>query len=167
MQAITKAGVVMTKAAPLMAGEDIGFGQAEQLLIRSWRRIAAGHRWCALMMDEFSAACGEDGPDVFAAFCTFLKALALAGRRQLVIGAPGNAAVTADERQVLSLLAAAQGGSAALLEAHLAWIAAPEKRHLVEIATRSLAYALILNRLEIALPAAQAPASVSPPRAVA
>lgn len=37
----------------------------------------------------------------------FLKALAFASRRQLVIRAPGPFGVTSDERRVLALLAAA------------------------------------------------------------
>ncbi len=145
----------------------LGFGYVEHLLVWSWRRIATGRACCPLMMDEFADACGEDGPEVFVTLCTFLKGLALAGRRQLVIGAPGCLAVTPDERQVLTLLAAAQAGAPALLEAHLRWIAIPEKRHILEIATGAFARALNTNDLRIALPAQAMPIVFERPRAVA
>ncbi len=94
--------------SPVLAGEVPGFGYAEHLLVWSWRRIAMGRSFCPLMREEFAACCGEDGPEVFVTFCIFLKALAVASRRQFVIGIPGCVTVTADERQVLTLLAAAQ-----------------------------------------------------------
>ncbi len=156
----------MGYAAPLIGGEVPGFGYAEHLLVWSWPRLATG-RCCPLMMDEFSAACGEDGPEVFATFCIFLKALGVAGRRKFAIGAPGCLAVTADERQVLTLLAAAQARAPALLEAHLRWIAIPERRHILEIATGALARALCASELGIALPTHDMPGLCERPRAVA
>jgi hypothetical protein len=152
---------------PSLAGGFLNFGYPEHLLIWSWRRIAIGKSCCPVMMDEFAAACGEDGPDVFVTFCTFLKALAVASRRQFTIGAPGCVAVTADERQVLTLLAAAQAQSPALLEAHLRWMAVPGKRHVLEIATGALARALAFNELRVALPKHEIPIVCERPRAVA
>lgn len=157
----------MGYARPLVAGEVLSFGYAEHLLVWSWRRIAMGRSCCSLMMEQFADACGEDGPEVFVTFCTFLKALAVASRRQFVIGTPGCLAVTADERQVLTLLAAAQAETPALLEAHLRWIAIPEKRHVLEIGTGALARALALNQLQVALPAHAAPIACERPLAVA
>ncbi|MGN6148589.1 MAG: hypothetical protein ACTHPD_08635 [Rhizomicrobium sp.] len=104
------------------------------------------------MMDDFAAAFGEDGPEVFATFCTFLQALGFASRRPLIIGAPGCPEITADERQALTLLAAAQADAPAMLEAHLRWIAIPEKRALLEIATNALARALAVNDMVLDLP---------------
>jgi hypothetical protein len=159
--------VQMGYALPSVVGKVLSFGYAEHLLVWAWRRIATGRASCPVMMDEFAAACGDDGPEVFVTFCTFLKALAVASRRQFVIGAPGCAAVTADERQVLTLLAAAQAQSPALLEAHLRWIAIAEKRHVLEIATGALARALAFNQLSVALPKHEMPAVCERPRAVA
>ncbi len=147
----------MGYALPLIDGDVRGFGYAEHLLVWSWRRIATGRICCPLMMDEFANACGEDGPEVVATYCTFLKALAMASRRRFAIGAPGCRAVTADERQVLILIAAAQAEAPALLEAHLRWIAAPEKRHVLEIATGALTRALCANDLHVARPAYEMP----------
>lgn len=157
----------MSHSLPWLAGEVQDFGSAEQMLVWSWRRIATGHACCPLTMDAFAAACGEEGPDVYVTFCTFLQALAVASRRQFLIGAPGCAAVTADERQVLTLLAAAQADAPALLDAHLCWIAIPEKRPVLEIATCALARALCLSDLNLAMPAHPAPAACERPRAVA
>jgi hypothetical protein len=129
-----------------------GFGFGQHLLIWSWRRMAVGHTFCPLMMDDFAAAFGEDGPDVLATFCTFLQALGFSSRRPLTIGAPGCPEITADERQTLTLLAAAQADAPATLEAHLRWIALPEKRTVLEIATHALARALLINGMQLDLP---------------
>jgi hypothetical protein len=129
---------------------NFGFGQ--HLLIWSWRRMASGRSFCPLMMDDFAAAFGDDGPEVFATFSTFLQALAVSSRRPLTIGAPGCPEITADERQALTLLAAAQADAPAMLEAHLRWIAIPEKRTLLEIATSALARALAVNGMHLDLP---------------
>ncbi len=134
-----------------------GFGYGEHLLVWSWRRIAAGRAQCPLTAREFADACGEDAGEVFLTFCTFLKALAFASRRQLTIGTPGCMAVTADERQVLTLLAAAQADVPALFEAHLRWLAKSEQRHILKIAAGALATALKVNDLHLALPAAEIP----------
>jgi hypothetical protein len=108
-------------------------------------------------MQTFADACGSDGPEVYITFCTFLKALGISSRRRLRIAAPGSLAITADERQVLTLLAAAQAGTPALLEAHLRWIARPDKRDILEIATSALATALSVNELRLAIPDAEMP----------
>lgn len=141
-----------------------GFGYAEHLLGCSWRRLVTG-RCSSLTMDEFNAACGEDGPEVFATFCTVLKAVDVASRRQFAIGAPGCHAVTTDERQVLALVADAQAQSPALLEAHLRWIAASQRRH-IQIVTGALARALAENALHIGLPAHDIPGEYERPWAV-
>lgn len=156
----------MTSAEPWQGGLQ-GLGHAEQLLVWSWRRVATGHAYCSLTRDGFAATCGEDGPEVFVTFCTFLQALAVASRRQFLIGAPGLAVLTADERQVLTLLAAAQADDPALLEAHLCWLAIPEKRPVLEIATVALARALCFSALNLVLPARPVPAGGEKLRAVA
>ena len=157
----------MAYAQPRLVGEVQNFTPAEYLLVWSWRRVAMGRTCCPVMTDAFAASCGEDGPDVFVTFCTFLKALAVASRRQFLIGAPGCAAITADERQVLTLLAAAQADCPSLLDAHLSWIALPDKRHILEIATNALARALSFHDLTLALPAHEVPGAGERPRAVA
>lgn len=157
----------MAYAQPQVVGEVQNFSPAEYLLVWSWRWVAMGRTCCPVMMDAFAASCGEDGPDVFVTFCTFLKALAVASRRQFVIGAPGCAAITADERQVLTLLAAAQADCPALLDAHMRWIAIPEKRRILEIATRALARALLFNELNLVLPVHAIAGAGERPRAVA
>lgn len=149
--------MMMGPIAALAAENTLDFGYGEHLLIWSWRRIASGQAACPLLMDEFIGACGEDGPEVFLTFGIFLKALAYAGRRRLTIGPPGGLAVTTDERQVLTLLAAAQARKPALLEANLRWLARPDQCHVLQIATGALATALKMNDLHLALPAGRVP----------
>jgi hypothetical protein len=83
--------------------------------------------------------------------------LGLASRRPLTIGTPGSLAVTADERQVLTLVAAAQADRPALFEAQLQWIARREQREVLRIAAKALAAALAANDLRLALPPAEPP----------
>jgi hypothetical protein len=124
----------------------------EHLLVWSWRRIVEGRIHCPVMAYEFAEACGDAGSQVFAALCVFLRALAAASRRRLAFCAPNPFDVTADERQTLTLLAAAQAEDHALFQAHLSWLARPQQRHELQAAAYALAAALKANRLPLALP---------------
>jgi len=135
-----------------------GSGYVEHLLIWSWRRVATGRVECPVMAKEFTDVCGEDAREVFATLCTFLKALGFASRRRLNLRAPGWPTMTADERRMLTLLGAAQAGDRALFTAHLCWLARPERRHELQIATCALATALAANNLVLSLPQPSAPA---------
>ncbi len=135
----------------------MGSGYGEHLLVWSWRRIASGRGHCPVLAKEFADACGEDANEVLLTFSTFLKAWAFASRRQLVIGAPDAFTVSPDERRALSLLAAAQAEEPAMLEAHLRWIASPDKRSTLAIAAGALATALSANDIRLALPTAERP----------
>jgi hypothetical protein len=142
-----------------------GFGYGEHLLVWSWRRIVTGRINCPVMAQEFADACGSDAGEVFITLCTFLKALAFASRRQLVIRAPDPFGVTSDERQVLTLLAAAQSEDHSLFQAHLRWLAPPERRHTLQIAAQALAKAFLVNDLPLALPPSATPVSRALPHA--
>lgn len=144
-------------AAP--AAADVrGFGYGEHLLVWSWRRIVAGRVHCPVMAQEFVDACGDDAREVFVTLCTFLQALGHASRRQLALQAPDPFGVTSDERQVLTLLAAAQADDRTLFQAHLSWLARPQQRHALKIAACALATALRANRLVLPLPQHAIPA---------
>lgn len=136
-----------------------GFGYGEHLLVWSWRRIVAGRIQCPVMAQEFADACGSDAGEVFLTVCTFLEALAFASRRQLVIRAPDPFGVTSDERQLLTLLAAAQSEDHALFQAHLRWLAPAERRRELQIAAHALATAFKVNDLPLALPPSATPDS--------
>ena len=134
------------------APEARGSGYGEHLLVWSWRRIVTGKIHCPVMEKEFADACGEDAGAVFLLLCSFLKALAAASRRPLTIRAPDPFSVTSDERQILTLLAAAQAADDALLQAHLRWLAHPARRHELERTARALADAFATNNLPLTLP---------------
>lgn len=145
-------------------GRECGYG--EHLLVWSWRRIVAGKLHCPVMAKEFADACGKDAGRVFLVLCAFLKALAYASRRQLTIRAPDPFCVTSDERQMLTLLAAAQAEDHVLFQAHLDWLARPARRHELRIAAQALATALDVNNIPLALPPPATPGSRERPRAV-
>jgi len=144
------------RIADFEAEDVMSFGYTEHLLVKSWRRLAVGSPG-PLTMREFDESCGADAAEVFLTFSIFLKALAVASRRPLAIGMPGSLSVTASERQVLTLLAAAQGATPTLFKAHLRWLAHSEQRHILEIAAGALATALKVNGLHLAIPAVAAP----------
>jgi hypothetical protein len=138
--------------------EDVrGFGYGEHLLIWTWRRLATGRAECPAIARAFGEACGEDGADVLATVLAFLQILAQGRRRRLLIGYPTALSLTADERQVLILLAAAQHGEAELLEAHVRWLAGGNHREALKIAARAVARALGAHEVFLPLPPASTP----------
>jgi len=70
--------------------------------------------------------------------------------------------VTSDEQRLLSLISAAQVDNAALLEAHLAWLARIEARRPLALATRGLAAAFAEHDLGFSPVAAASSAATAP-----
>ncbi len=123
----------------------------EHLLVWTWRRIVGGGG-CPLIEREFSRLCGEDAAEVLTTLWSFLLASAHGSRRRLQIGYPGYPGLTGDERQFLTMIAAAQTGDEACLAAHLRWIARPELSLALAIATRALGTALEVHGLRLPSP---------------
>jgi hypothetical protein len=113
-----------------------------RLLIEASRRIAAGRDGCRLTLQEFASIFPGDGLEIFSTFRVFLQAMAQGGRRKLRFARPGTAGLLPDETLLLVLIAAAQSGDAALLDAHLCWLARPDRARVVSIATCAIAAAL-------------------------
>ena len=130
---------------------------AEHLLVWSWRKIVTGRADCPLIAWEFKRFCGEDAAEVLASLCAFLRALAYAGRPRLQIGYPGCAVLTADERQCLLLIAAAQTGDEVRFDAHLRWLARAGFRPALSISARALGTALKVHDLLLPRPVLVAP----------
>lgn len=124
----------------------------EDLLVHSWRLMMARGAECPIVTQQFKCACGASGTQVFAAFCTFLCALALAQRRCLRVNLPGESALTMDEQRMLALIACAQNGCHAALEAHLCWLARRMLRRTLERSVRELADALSTHQLRLPAP---------------
>lgn len=124
----------------------------EQLLVHSWRLMMARGAECPVVTQQFKCACGASGTEVFAAFCTFLCALALAQRRCLRVNPPGERSLTIDEQRMLALIACAQNDCDVALEAHLCWLARRMLRKTLERSVRELADALSTHQLRLRLP---------------
>ncbi|MDE1149759.1 MAG: hypothetical protein PW843_24680 [Azospirillaceae bacterium] len=133
------------------------FGPGEHLLVWALRRMVQGKDYGPLVGREFADTCGEDGREVLATLHTFLLALIHTCRRELAIGHPGCPSLTADERQVLMLVAAAQNGKEAQFDAQLRWLALENDRPTLAMTARALAGALRVNSLTLVPPAAQLP----------
>lgn len=135
---------------------EAGYNQCEDLLVCSWRLIMARGADCPLVAQRFKCACGASGDEAFAAFCTFLCALALAQRRCLLVNFPGARVLTADEERMLALIACAQNQRDRALDAHLCWLAQRLLRRTLEQSVRELAAALSVRDLRLHAPEAPA-----------
>jgi hypothetical protein len=128
------------------------YNRCADLLVHSWRSMMARGAECPIVAQQFKCACGADSTQVFAAFCTFLCALALAQRRCLRVNPPGERSLTLDEQRMLALIACAQNGCHAALEAHLCWLARRLLRRTLERSVRELADALSTHQLRLPVP---------------
>lgn len=155
--------MILGDQEPRQAEDMSRLSEGEHLVVRSWRRIAAGQTDCPLLFRDFEHACGEDAAEVLATFCTFLRALACAGRRRLRVGHPGCASLTPDERQLLTVIAAAQAGDQARFEANLRWLARAELRAALAIAVSALGTALAVHGYFLPQPEAALPAAPTNP----
>ncbi len=125
---------------------------SEHLLVWSWRRLINGRPDCPVVAHEFAEACGQNEEKALLALCFFLKVLAGASRRRLAFFAGDPFSVTSDERQVLTLLAAAQAEDGVLFDAHLRWLAGPSQRPALQAATKTLVTILRECNLLLARP---------------
>lgn len=134
------------------AGDVLGLGYGEHLLVWSLRRIATGRARCPLIAREFADACGREAERAMAAFGLFFATLARAGRRRLVVSPPGTVGLSTDERLLLAVFASAQAGAAVRLRAHLAWLARADDAPRLEAAATIVAMALALNGHRLSVP---------------
>jgi hypothetical protein len=142
----------------------LGLTYGEHLLVWTLRRLVARRGSCPLIAHEFTEVFGEDGEETLSILRIFLGLLGTAARRRLSFGHPGWPGVTSDEQRLLSLISAAQVENAALLEAHLAWLARIEARRPLALATRGLAAAFAEHDLGFS-PVAAGRSGFSAPRA--
>jgi len=140
----------------------LGLTYGEHLLLWTLRRLVARRGSCPLIAHEFTEVFGEDGEETLSILRIFLSLLGTAARRRLSFGHPGWPGVTSDEQRLLSLISAAQVDNAALLEAHLAWLARIEARRPLALATRGLAAAFAEHDLGFSPVAAASSAAIAP-----
>ncbi len=139
------------EAESLGIDEALGFGYGEHLLVWGWRRLADGRRDCPVLAREFTEAFGEDAAEVLATLAVFLRVLGRGSRKRLVVGPACCLALTADERQVLNLVAAALNGHEAAFEANLVWLVRSEFHPALGVGARALASAFALHGLSLEL----------------
>lgn len=101
------------------------------LVVRALR-LAAGPGCWPLVERMFRDVCGSgsrpgqgDGAAAACLFRILLQGLALGARRPLRLGFMGAPELTHDERSLLQVIAAAQAGDTALLDATATWLARP------------------------------------------
>lgn len=134
---------------PVEAGleETSHLSRGTRLLIRALRRLVVGQNHCPLVAREFATACGEDAPEVFASFGTFLCTLAFSGRRRLSVGHPGDSRLTGDEKQLVAMLALAQSSDGRGFEASVRRLSRADARHEMMMAAGALAAAFAAHGL--------------------
>lgn len=123
----------------------------EYLLIWAGRRLLAGEPVAPVLAGELGdAATTDSGEALLAGFAGLVAMLERRARRPLRFARDGARILAADEIQLLGLIAAAQHGRAALLEARLTWLARPGRRPaLADAVTR---FAVGLAEAGIAFP---------------
>ncbi len=134
---------------------------ATALFLRALRLAALAGCW-PLVERAFRDACGAG--ESRAAACLLrilLQGLALGARRPLRLGMPGMAAPSHDEAALLQLIAAAQHGERALLEAGASWLARPVAATTLACAARGLGE--VLAQAGAVLPAPQPDQAVQRP----
>jgi hypothetical protein len=120
----------------------------EHLLVWTLRNIVARRDvLCPVISHEFAEACGEDADRVLATFRAFLDSLGLTARRRISIGHPGWFGLTGDERQILSMIRAAQEDDQARLDAQVCWFARIDRQPQLASAARALAAAFAAHEL--------------------
>jgi hypothetical protein len=120
----------------------MGLTDAQCLIVRTFRKILLGNKNCPTLVRDFALAYGGDAVEVYMTFCTLLAALAYASRRPLSAGHPGCDWLTGDERQLLTLIAAAQAEDRPLFEANLRWLARADLRGSLAMTANAFANAL-------------------------
>jgi hypothetical protein len=125
--------------------------EPESLVVRAWRTIILGR--CRLPRQSFGS---PDGLELIEAIATFLRALNHGSRHVLDVGHPGCPTITFDERQLLTVIAAAQADDAPLLTSHLTWLVRSDRREDVAQAVHALGRILRAQGMCLPLPAPRA-----------
>lgn len=113
------------------------FDNGERLLLWSLRRCAFACGDTRVVVHTLRDVVGESGgTQTHIAMRRLLHQLARHGRRPLSLGPPCQSQATADERQILQAVAAAQSGMPGRVSLHLVWLlprpSQPQSRALVQ-----------------------------------
>lgn len=127
--------------------------EPESLVVRAWRTIILGHDGCRALGKAFGC---PNGIQLIEAVATFLRALNHGSRHILDVGHPSCQAITFDERQMLTVIAAAQADEDALLLSHLTWLVRSDRREDVAQAVHGLGRLLQARGMRLPLPAQKA-----------
>jgi hypothetical protein len=130
--------------------EALQLNRAERLVMTAMRRLVLGLGMCPGIAREFEVLCGPRAAEVISVLRLFLGTLDRTARRRLTVAPPGWFAPTADERQMLAMLAAAQCGDEELLGALARWLARSEMQLLLVQVSHRLADVLAACNLRIA-----------------
>ena len=113
----------------------------EHLIVWAFRSFARG-RDCLIVRREFDHGCGERAGEAFAAMRVFVQQWALKGCRAIVLAPPGGLSLARDERTMLGMFAAAQGGDGAGFAGHFHLLTGGPPNPIVERAVTLVAEAM-------------------------
>ncbi len=83
-------------------------GYSQHLLLWAFRATAMGHADCPTLRKAFHAACCGLEDEALMGLLVIVRTLGFCGRRKMRLHVPGCRCVSADERTILSLFAAAK-----------------------------------------------------------
>lgn len=143
--------MLFARVEPVNDTPGTAFGGAEHLLLWACRRSAGDEPTSPALAGEFIEACGEEALDVLSALDMFVAALRQSEQRRPHFAPPGAHALTPDEQEVLTLLAALQAGPDDLVQGCLARLADAPCRLPLRMAATSLARAFAATGLHLHL----------------
>lgn len=122
---------------------------AGRLLIWTLRRLVLRPEQPCAALAGALAESGGGGCDPLATLRIFVDVLRRTARGRIEVGRPGWPQMTADERRLVLLVAAAQHDDRPRLDALLSWFARHEARHELAIVAHALAAALAARNLRL------------------
>lgn len=121
----------------------------EHLVLWSFRVVGGGRARCPTLRATFVHLFGEAADEALGALYALVMVIGRTGRRRLTIHPPGCVGCTADEQVLTAMIAAAQDGDDARLDAHLAWVLGRPADTVVRCAVHALAQILSRHRLTL------------------
>ncbi len=126
------------------------FDNGERLLLWSLRRCAFACGDTRVVVHTLRDVVGETGGTrTHIALRRLLHQLARHGRRQLSLGPPCQSQATADERQILQAIAAAQSAMPGRTSLHLAWLLPRSSQALSRALVQTIAEAMSAGGLSL------------------
>ncbi len=142
-------------------------GASAGYFVWGMRACIRGQASDSIVEKAFSEVFGHDAASILADIHALAALVGKSARNRPTIGAPGCACLTPHEISMVRILASAQAGEGAAVEAHLVWMVTPQDRAVLKVLIHYLADRFTCHGLVINPPPAPAPPQRATPRCLA